>query len=235
MVLIEDEMEPMEGYLIHFGTTGQKKGLRRYQSYAVAPTRSGMVGDEVGEAAKQRVRVESDRSEHKEIIRDGKRIYKSPDELRNASQLNNYTQHDRYQNSQQQQRMSDKDVRKMLKQKAKDDKKAKKLEAEKDKLSKDYKTLYKNRDKFTTEELKERMYRLDKEGELKRKMHHLNADVTKDGANVLKNILGGGLAIAGMYNLSAESYNAYNKYNGIRKTPLPTLNLKFGSNKNKNK
>ena len=44
-------------YIAHFGVTGQKKGLRRFQSYETAPTRSGMVGEEVGEAAKQAARL----------------------------------------------------------------------------------------------------------------------------------------------------------------------------------
>ena len=44
-------------YLAHYGVKGQKKGLRRFQSYDVAPTRSGIVGQEVGEAAKQSSQV----------------------------------------------------------------------------------------------------------------------------------------------------------------------------------
>ena len=40
-------------YISHFGIHGQKWGLRRFQSYQVAPTRSGMVGQETGEAAEQ--------------------------------------------------------------------------------------------------------------------------------------------------------------------------------------
>lgn len=44
-------------YLAHYGIKGQKKGLRRFQSYRVAPTRSGREGREVGEAYEQSERV----------------------------------------------------------------------------------------------------------------------------------------------------------------------------------
>lgn len=46
-------------YLAHSGRSGQKWGMRNYQSYSVAPTRSGMVGEERGEAAEQRARIAS--------------------------------------------------------------------------------------------------------------------------------------------------------------------------------
>lgn len=48
-------------YLAHYKHKGSKNGIRRHQSYLVAPTRSGMVGQELGEAAKQRDRVMSER------------------------------------------------------------------------------------------------------------------------------------------------------------------------------
>lgn len=50
-------------YLEHFGTKGQEWGKRHYQSYDTAPTRSGMVGTELGEAAKQRSRKEERQDE----------------------------------------------------------------------------------------------------------------------------------------------------------------------------
>lgn len=53
-----DAVEYYQNYIAHFGTKGQTWGLRRYQSYDTAPTRSGMVGQEVGEAAKQRSKKE---------------------------------------------------------------------------------------------------------------------------------------------------------------------------------
>jgi len=54
-------MNDYTDYLAHFGTKGQKWGLRKQQSYQVAPTRSGMVGQEVGEAAKQTARLNTGR------------------------------------------------------------------------------------------------------------------------------------------------------------------------------
>lgn len=53
-----DAVEYYQDYIAHFGTKGQTWGLRRHQSYGTAPTRSGMVGQEVGDAAKQRSRLE---------------------------------------------------------------------------------------------------------------------------------------------------------------------------------
>lgn len=50
-------------YIAHFGIKGQKWGLRRFQSYLTAPTRSGMVGQEVGEAAKHD--IEADKEKYK--------------------------------------------------------------------------------------------------------------------------------------------------------------------------
>lgn len=69
MIIEENENA---NYLEHWGILGQKKGRRRFQSYAVAPTRSGMVGEEVGEAAQQRIRL----SRSSELMPDRKRIRK---------------------------------------------------------------------------------------------------------------------------------------------------------------
>lgn len=52
-----NEYTEVKNYLAHFGIAGQKWRLRRFQSYQVAPTRSGQTGQEVGEAAKQRARL----------------------------------------------------------------------------------------------------------------------------------------------------------------------------------
>ena len=52
-----DYLEIKSEFIQHYGTKGQKKGIRRFQSYEVAPTQSGMVGQEVGEAAAQSRRV----------------------------------------------------------------------------------------------------------------------------------------------------------------------------------
>lgn len=52
-----DYLEIRQAYLAHYKTKGAKNGIRRFQSYEVAPNPSGFVGQEVGEAAKQRGRV----------------------------------------------------------------------------------------------------------------------------------------------------------------------------------
>lgn len=52
-----DYLEIRQAYLAHYKTKGAKNGIRRFQSYEVAPNPSGFVGQEVGEAAKQRNRV----------------------------------------------------------------------------------------------------------------------------------------------------------------------------------
>lgn len=66
-------------YLAHFGTKGQRWGLRKQQSYQVAPTRSGMIGQEVGEAAKQAARL-IDKQEYTDF-RSGNKFTKERYEL----------------------------------------------------------------------------------------------------------------------------------------------------------
>lgn len=56
-------VEYYQDYIAHYGTKGQEWGKRHYQSYETAPTRSGMVGTELGEAAKQRSRKEERQDE----------------------------------------------------------------------------------------------------------------------------------------------------------------------------
>lgn len=63
-------IEENGNYLAHYKHKGSKNGIRRYQSYMVAPTRSGMVGQELGDAAKQRERIMSER-ERKKALRRG--------------------------------------------------------------------------------------------------------------------------------------------------------------------
>lgn len=55
-----DYLEIRQAYLAHYKTKGAKKGIRRFQSYEVAPNPSGYVGQEVGEAAAQSRRVGDD-------------------------------------------------------------------------------------------------------------------------------------------------------------------------------
>ena len=69
---MRNDFREVKSYLAHFGISGQKKGLRRFQSYQVAPTRSGMVGQEVGEAAKQSSRL----SKLKETAKTAAKNYK---------------------------------------------------------------------------------------------------------------------------------------------------------------
>lgn len=62
-----DYLEIRQAYIAHFGIKGQKWGLRRFQSYETAPTQSGFVGQEVGEAAKQRKNYSDDYLRAKEL------------------------------------------------------------------------------------------------------------------------------------------------------------------------
>ena len=64
-----DAVEYYQNYIAHYGTKGQEWGKRHYQSYETAPTRSGMVGTELGEAAKQRSRKEEIAEEKAEKYR----------------------------------------------------------------------------------------------------------------------------------------------------------------------
>lgn len=78
-------------YLAHFGVTGQKKGIRRHQSYTTAPTRSGMVGQEIGEAAAQATRL-SKKEERLEKLRS--KLQKESDKKydREAKELDKWVQ-----------------------------------------------------------------------------------------------------------------------------------------------
>ena len=74
-----NDYNEIRAHLAHFGITGQKKGLRRFQFYAVAPTQSGMVGQEVGEAAKQRGRLgKKVKDAAKKTVKNIKYGYKHP-------------------------------------------------------------------------------------------------------------------------------------------------------------
>lgn len=42
-----DYLEIRQAYIAHYKTKGAKKGIRRFQSYEVAPNPSGYVGQEV--------------------------------------------------------------------------------------------------------------------------------------------------------------------------------------------
>jgi hypothetical protein len=66
-------------YIAHFGIPGQKKGIRNFQSYETAPTRSGMVGEERGLAAKQAARLakqeEKDNKYKDRLIKESDKYY----------------------------------------------------------------------------------------------------------------------------------------------------------------
>lgn len=74
-------MNSKRNYLAHTGVKGQKHGVRNYQSYETAPTRSGMVGEERGEAAKQRERKRLSKEEKKEakLEKFRNKLYKEAD------------------------------------------------------------------------------------------------------------------------------------------------------------
>lgn len=63
-----DYLEIRRAYLAHYKTKGAKKGIRRFQSYEVAPNPSGYVSQEVGEAAAQSRRVGDDNDNDKKEI-----------------------------------------------------------------------------------------------------------------------------------------------------------------------
>lgn len=73
MVIEENEKA---NYLAHFKTKGAKNGIRRFQSYMVAPNPSGATGVEIGEAAEQRARIHGDSDDNQQ------QTYKSAKELR---------------------------------------------------------------------------------------------------------------------------------------------------------
>lgn len=77
-----DYLEIRQAYLSHYKTKGAKKGIRRFQSYEVAPNPSGYVGQEVGEAAAQSRRVGDDDD-------DNRKIKKETPESSNTSRSNN--------------------------------------------------------------------------------------------------------------------------------------------------
>ena len=73
MVIEENEKA---NYLAHFKTKGAKNGIRRFQSYMVAPNPSGATGVEIGEAAEQRARIHGEGDDNQQ------QTYKSAKELR---------------------------------------------------------------------------------------------------------------------------------------------------------
>ena len=108
---MNDYLEIRSAYLAHYKTKGAKKGIRRFQSYEVAPNPSGYVGQEVGEAAKQSQRVGGDDegSDKKKMTRQEKRAlrkemrnydYRQSDQYKNASSAQKRTMDNTYNNRQ---------------------------------------------------------------------------------------------------------------------------------------
>lgn len=71
-------------YLVRSGVKGQRKGHRNYQSYEVKPTRSGMVGEEHGEA-----KAQSDRYYKNLHNRENKNFNRDRDNRNNRNNHNN--------------------------------------------------------------------------------------------------------------------------------------------------
>lgn len=229
MVIKEDDMKREDGYIIHWKTKGAKDGIRRYQSYAVAPTRSGMVGQEIGEAAKQRQRIENRNTPQGYKSNGGNKVYRDLQELRRQSQNNRSDDRRRQRNANidttkskehMPREISNKTMRggKPVKDKPF---KEKMKEFNKKRWAKSYRKLYRHRDQYTVDELNDAMYRLGVEDTLKRKMGSLTVNTTKNGADIFKNLVSMAGSGLGMWNAYASAQNAYNTYKGNGKQMLP--------------
>lgn len=223
MVIEENEKA---NYLAHFGTKGQKHGLRRHQSYETAPTRSGMVGQEVGEAARQ-----SERLERRDDDRNGPRrgpmqyeakpSYNSPSDLAKASK------------------------RQSLKEKLrakKAEKDAQDIEKNKAKWATNYKDLEKHKDAFTNKELEYALNRLNLTNRIKSDRWEQTRNLTQKGADTMRNLANASKSFVDIYNVVAGGYNTYQNYktNKANKVDLmPKWNAGSGSynlnNNNQNK
>lgn len=183
---------PNANYLAHFRIRGSKNGLRRFQSYAVAPTRSGMVGQEVGEAAAQRARIERS----SDVMPDRNKIRKEAEQ--------NYREQKEAAKQQERIRIA-----------------KEKEAANKKEWAKSYKDLEKHADSFSNKELEDAVTRLELMDKIKDRRLGRAETTTLKGANTLKNLSSGATAILGVYNALAAGLNAYNKYNQTGRTPLP--------------
>ncbi len=214
MVIKEDDMKREDGYIIHWKTKGAKDGVRRFQSYAVAPTRSGMVGQEIGEAAKQRQRIENRNAPRGYKSNGGNKVYRDPQELRIQSQNN---RNDRERNRPERPRIEERRPVTPKKETIADKFKS----FNKKRWMKSYKALYRHRKNFTTDELINTMGRLGVEADLKRKMGSVTVNTTKNGADVFKNLAGIAGSGLSLWNAYASAQNAYNFYKGTGKKMLP--------------
>lgn len=185
-------------YLAHFGTKGQKHGLRRHQSYETAPTRSGMVGQEVGEAARQSERLNRrDEQDDRNGPRRGpmqyeaKPSYKSPSDLAKASKKLTLKE-------------------KLRAKKAEKD--AKDIEKNKAKWATNYKDLEKHKDAFTNKELEYALNRLNLTNRIKSDRWEQTRNLTQKGADTMHNLANASKSFVDIYNVVAGGYNTYQNY-----------------------
>ena len=185
-------------YLAHFGTKGQKHGLRRHQSYETAPTRSGMVGQEVGEAARQSERLnrrneQDDRNGPRRgpVQYEAKPTYNSPSDLAKASKKQT--------------------LREKLRAK-KAEKEAKDIEKNKAKWATNYKDLEKHKDAFTNRELEYALNRLNLTDRIKSDRWEQTRNLTQKGADTMRNLANASKSFVDIYNVVAGGYNTYQNY-----------------------
>lgn len=205
-------------YLAHFGTKGQKHGLRRHQSYETAPTRSGMVGQEVGEAARQSERLnrrdeQDDRNGPKRgpMQYEAKPSYNSPSDLAKASKKLTLKE-------------------KLRAKKAEKD--AKDIEKNKAKWATSYKDLEKHKDAFTNRELEYALNRLNLTDRIKSDRWEQTRNLTQKGADTMRNLANASKSFVDIYNVVAGGYNTYQNYktNKANKVDLmPKWNASSGT------
>jgi len=194
-------------YLAHFGTKGQKHGLRRHQSYETAPTRSGMVGQEVGEAARQSERLNR-RDDDKNGPRRGpvqyeaKPSYNSPQDLAKTSKKQS--------------------LREKLRAK-KAEKDAKDAEKNKAKWATSYADLEKHKDAFTNRELEYALNRLNLTNRIKSDRWEQTRNLTQKGADTMKNLANASKSFVDIYNVVAGGYNTYQNYKANKKNKVDLM------------
>lgn len=214
---METGQKELKTYLAHFGTKGQKHGLRRHQSYETAPTRSGMVGVEVGEAARQSDRLNRDNDRND---RNGPR--------RGPMQYEMQSKKPTYNSPEQLHKMSKKDI---LKAKLEEKKRAE-IEKNKAEWAKTYKDLEKHKDAFTNQELRNALDRLQLTGRIKNDRWEQTRNLTQKGADTMKNLASASQSFVNIYNVVAGGYNTYRAYQDNKKNKvdlLPKWNSGSGS------
>lgn len=189
---------PNANYLAHFGTKGQKHGLRRHQSYETAPTRSGMVGQEVGEAARQSERLnrrdeQDDRNGPRRgpVKYEAKPSYDSPSDLAKASKKQTLKE-------------------KLRAKKAEKD--AQNVEKNKAKWATNYKDLEAHKDAFTNRELEYALNRLNLTNRIKSDRLEQTRNLSQKGADTMRNLANASKSFVDIYNVVAGGYNTYQNY-----------------------